>query len=159
MHTLFTTFRSLLWIFLNPNQSLLSPSLHSKRKQRNKVIKQKYKLKKKQQKGKKKPTEIRFNFKPKCRKSLEMENTQIINTYNQTKRLLFKMDKSALIYKPQCNIHFQYCTTKTVTLSSLPLRNHRHHIIQDPNCETSLLLVVVQGKGSCSVFGNQSGHG
>jgi len=127
MSILFSPLSGLSMDLLNPNnQSLPSPSLNSKRKERNKIRKQKYKLKKKQQKGKKKPNQIPITFKPKSTRAWKWKTLKSSFLPNKQKRLLFKVNSlialkeqnSALIYKLQCDIHTQCYKDRNSVIST-----------------------------------------
>lgn len=117
MFTLFSTLSGLSMDLLNPNQSLPSPSFNSKKKECNKVRRDRNtNSRKKHQKGKKKPNKIPTTFKPKCTKVWKWKTLKSSFLTTQEKRLLFKVhnlialkeQNSALIYKLQCNIYTQY---------------------------------------------------
>ena len=128
MCTLFSPLSGLSMDLLTPNQPQLLPSssLNIKRKERNKIERQNYKLKQKLRKGEKKQRKNPIPFKAKCTKAWKWKTLKSKLLQNKQKRLLFKVhnlitlkeQNLALIYKLQCNIHTQYYKDRNSDIST-----------------------------------------
>ena len=113
MYTLFSQLSGLSMDLLAPSQP---QPLNNKRKERNKIKRIKYKLKKKLQKNTKKQKTNPIPFKAKCNKAWKWKILKSKYLQTKQKRLLFKVhtyitlkEKNlAVIYKLQCNISNQY---------------------------------------------------